>query len=170
MITNNTNTNTGILIRFDDIAPNMNWKMMDKCEALLNQFSIKPVLGVIPDNKEQLIDETLIRTSVLSGIALGIAVLFPHILKESFYTKIVYVFLFLVIARFIDIIFFKSSHKITFSYIFILIFFIFIMYDSKFIMQRAATCKNNADYVDGTLEIFLDLINLFQKLLIVGDN
>ena len=45
--------NTGILIRFDDIAPNMNWEMMDKCEKLLNSFNIKPVLGVIPNNKDQ---------------------------------------------------------------------------------------------------------------------
>jgi len=132
-------------------------------------------LGLVSDQfykefDEQLIDETLIRTSVLSGIALVIAVMFPHILKESFYTKIVYVFFFLVISHFIDIIFFKSTHQVTFSYFFILIFFIFIMYDSKFIMQRAVTCKNNADYVGGTLSIFLDLINLFQNLLVVGDN
>ena len=45
--------NTGILIRFDDIAPNMNWEMMDKCEKLLDGFNIKPVLGVIPNNKDQ---------------------------------------------------------------------------------------------------------------------
>ena len=40
MITNNTNTNTGILIRFDDIAPNMNWEMMDKCQDLLNHGNL----------------------------------------------------------------------------------------------------------------------------------
>ncbi len=44
---------TGILIRFDDIAPNMNWKMMDKCESLLNKFDIKPVVGIIPNNKDE---------------------------------------------------------------------------------------------------------------------
>ena len=43
---------TGILIRFDDIAPNMNWKMMDKCERLLNEYKIKPVIGVIPNNQD----------------------------------------------------------------------------------------------------------------------
>ena len=31
---------TGILIRFDDIAPNMNWQMMERCEVLLNKFNI----------------------------------------------------------------------------------------------------------------------------------
>ena len=45
-------TNTGILIRFDDIAPNMNWEMMDKCEELLNRFNLKPVMGVIPNNQD----------------------------------------------------------------------------------------------------------------------
>ena len=45
-------SNTGILIRFDDIAPNMNWNMMDKCQELLNEFKIKPVLGVIPKNED----------------------------------------------------------------------------------------------------------------------
>ena len=36
MFLNKLRENTGILIRFDDIAPNMNWVMMDKCERLLN--------------------------------------------------------------------------------------------------------------------------------------
>ena len=48
----NSVTNTGILIRFDDVAPNMNWEMMDKCEELLNRFNLKPVMGVIPNNQD----------------------------------------------------------------------------------------------------------------------
>ena len=52
MISNNTNTNTGILIRFDDIAPNMSWEMMDKCQELLNYYDLKPVMGVIPNNQD----------------------------------------------------------------------------------------------------------------------
>ena len=52
MISNNANTNTGILIRFDDIAPNMSWEMMDKCQKLLNYYDLKPVMGVIPNNQD----------------------------------------------------------------------------------------------------------------------
>ena len=52
MITNNSNINTGILIRFDDIAPNMNWEMMDRCQEILDHYNLKPVMGVIPDNKD----------------------------------------------------------------------------------------------------------------------
>jgi len=42
-----------ILIRFDDIAENMNWQLMDKCEKLFAIYNIKTVLGVIPNNKDK---------------------------------------------------------------------------------------------------------------------
>ena len=45
--------NTGILIRFDDIAENMNWNLMERCETLFLKYSIKPVLGVIPKNQDE---------------------------------------------------------------------------------------------------------------------
>ena len=44
--------NTGILIRFDDIAENMNWRLMDKCESLFEKHNIKPVVGAIPNNTD----------------------------------------------------------------------------------------------------------------------
>ena len=47
------NKNTGILIRIDDIAENMNWDLMDKCEILFDKYNIKPVLGVIPNNRDK---------------------------------------------------------------------------------------------------------------------
>ena len=50
---------TGILVRLDDIAENMNWSLMDKCEILFDRYNIKPLLGVIPCNgdEELLINE-----------------------------------------------------------------------------------------------------------------
>tara|TARA_Y100001970_G_scaffold189806_1_gene230724 strand:- start:1845 stop:2633 length:789 start_codon:yes stop_codon:yes gene_type:complete len=45
--------NTGILIRIDDVCENMDWELMKKLENLFDQYSIKPVLGVIPNNKDQ---------------------------------------------------------------------------------------------------------------------
>lgn len=44
-----------ILLRFDDIAENMNWGLMDKCEKLFDEYSIKPVMGVIPNNQDQIL-------------------------------------------------------------------------------------------------------------------
>ena len=47
------NNNTGILIRIDDVCENMDWQLMEKLEALFDNYSIKPVLGVIPNNKDE---------------------------------------------------------------------------------------------------------------------
>ena len=52
-IKNFVKTNTGILIRLDDIAENMNWDLMDRSEKLFKKYSIKPVLGVIPNNDDK---------------------------------------------------------------------------------------------------------------------
>jgi predicted deacetylase len=43
---------TGLLIRIDDVAENMNWSLMNKCEILFDQYNIKPLLGVIPANED----------------------------------------------------------------------------------------------------------------------
>ena len=43
---------TGLLIRMDDISENMNWSLMDKCEILFDKHKIKPLLGIIPNNKD----------------------------------------------------------------------------------------------------------------------
>ena len=44
-----------ILLRFDDITENMNWHLMDKCEKLFDEFNIKPVMGVIPNNEDKVL-------------------------------------------------------------------------------------------------------------------
>ena len=44
--------NTGFLFRLDDIAENMNWDMMEQTTNLFDKFDVKPVLGIIPNNKD----------------------------------------------------------------------------------------------------------------------
>ena len=39
-----------IVIRLDDIAPNMNWDMMNRTKNLFKKYNIKPLIGVIPNN------------------------------------------------------------------------------------------------------------------------
>lgn len=43
---------TGLLIRMDDISENMRWDYMDKCELLFDKYNIKPLLGIIPINRD----------------------------------------------------------------------------------------------------------------------
>ena len=47
-----TDKYTRLLIRMDDITECMNWEQMDKCEDLFDKYKIKPLLGIIPINKD----------------------------------------------------------------------------------------------------------------------
>ena len=51
-MTKNAHMSTSTLIRLDDIAENMNWQIMNRCESLFRKYNIKPVLGVIPNNSD----------------------------------------------------------------------------------------------------------------------
>ena len=44
--------NSKILIRFDDICPTMCWKQVKIAESLMDNYNIKPLIGVIPDCKD----------------------------------------------------------------------------------------------------------------------
>ena len=50
---NKISENTGLLIRLDDIAENMKWEYMKKCEKIFDKYNVKPILGVIPNNKDK---------------------------------------------------------------------------------------------------------------------
>ena len=47
------NQKTAYIFRLDDIAPNMNWDMMEKVSKLFNKYDVKPILGVIPKNEDK---------------------------------------------------------------------------------------------------------------------
>ncbi len=40
------------LIRFDDICPTMNWDIWKQVEAVLTRYQVKPILAVVPDNRD----------------------------------------------------------------------------------------------------------------------
>lgn len=41
-----------ILVRFDDICPTMNWEQFNIACDLMDRYGVKPLIGVIPDNKD----------------------------------------------------------------------------------------------------------------------
>lgn len=41
-----------IAVRMDDISPNMDWKRFDEFKSILDEQGIKPLIGVVPDNKD----------------------------------------------------------------------------------------------------------------------
>lgn len=42
-----------IAVRLDDIAPDMNWERFLKFKELLDRYQVKPLIGVVPDNKDE---------------------------------------------------------------------------------------------------------------------
>lgn len=40
------------LLRFDDICPSMNWGVWDRVELMLRQAGVRPLLAVVPDNRD----------------------------------------------------------------------------------------------------------------------
>lgn len=57
-----------------------------------------------------------------------------------------------------------------FAYFFIAIFILFILYDTKKLQVNAKNCKDNTvDYINESLGIVLDALNLFQNIANVND-
>lgn len=42
-----------IAVRMDDIAPGMNRKRFEAFKALLDEYQVKPLIGVVPDNQDE---------------------------------------------------------------------------------------------------------------------
>jgi predicted deacetylase len=46
-------TKATYLVRFDDICPSMDWESWDKVEKVLVSEGIRPILAVVPDNRDE---------------------------------------------------------------------------------------------------------------------
>ena len=44
-----------IAIRLDDITPDMDWKKFLEFKGLLDEYDLKPLIGVVPDNKDAML-------------------------------------------------------------------------------------------------------------------
>ena len=42
-----------IAVRLDDITPDMDWERFLAVKKLLDRYKIKPLIGVIPDNRDE---------------------------------------------------------------------------------------------------------------------
>ena len=41
-----------VTIRMDDITPDMDWEKFERFKAILDKHEVKPLIGVVPDNKD----------------------------------------------------------------------------------------------------------------------
>src|SRR5262245_38354882 len=52
MIMSTVMTESRYLIRFDDICSTMNWLVWDAIESQLIRYAVRPILAVVPDNRD----------------------------------------------------------------------------------------------------------------------
>ena len=92
----------------------------------------------------------------------------PHIVKDSWFMYLFIALIGLVIARIVEVIMtYRSKKRPKFSkwisYISIIIFSLFIMYDTKKVLVNADQCVN-PDYINESISLVLDSLNLFSSL------
>ena len=44
---------SGLILRFDDLCPTVNWSVWNPIEDMLVEFGLRPIISVIPDNRDK---------------------------------------------------------------------------------------------------------------------
>ena len=119
----------------------------------------------------ELIQQTIIRVLLALVFCIFFVSLFGHLLKDKGYKYLLYLFFLLFIVYLIDMFFISREHNIIYSYLFICLFIGFLMYDIKNILKRKESCnESTVDYIDTSLDIFLDTLTLFKQGLLISDD
>jgi len=107
-----------------------------------------------------------ITTFIMLIILTVITFSFPKLIKDSWGIYLFIGLIGLLIARVVEIFVAKKEPRTKMSkiisYIAIVIFSLLVMYDTKNIIKNAENCVN-PDYINESLSLFLDSINLFQN-------
>ena len=96
----------------------------------------------------------------------------PDLIKNSWGTYLFIMLITLLGARLIELFAgFKhnSNYSRIISYISIVVFSLYVMYDTKNIIINSEKCVN-PDYINESVNLFLDSLNLFTNIYSVNDN
>ena len=113
-------------------------------------------------------------TSVIKKLLLilvvcgAIAVKFPDLIKPGFINAGVISLIIVLILTLIDQFVFKGKYNKIISTMIIFIFTMFIIYDTSRVISYSKKCKsdkNGAEYLNHVLDMFLNIINVFNNLL-----
>jgi FtsH-binding integral membrane protein len=99
------------------------------------------------------------------------AMFFPSLITYKWYNILFYSLISLIVFRIILLFTntFPKNIVIWSSYLGLILFCFFILYDTKFMIVRAKNCKIPYDYINNILNLFLDLINILIELLSIGN-
>ena len=114
---------------------------------------------------------TLIILIILSAITYFA----PYLVKESWGTYLMFSLLALIVARCVELFMTyrnkerPSNYSRIISYVAVILFSFFIMYDTKKLIVNAQKCVR-PDYINESLNLFLDSLNMFSSLYHIQDS
>lgn len=122
-----------------------------------------------------LFDHTGITTIILLIILTIIANKFPNFIKDSWSSYLFIALIGLILARIIELgmlyfdkLKYNNPYGQIISYISIIVFIFFVLYDTKKVQEHAKQCVE-ADYINESLNLFLDALNLFTNIYRIND-
>ena len=113
----------------------------------------------------------LIITLFIFILMSGIVYIFPKFFEESFHFVYPGLFIGLLTIILIELyyLFIKGNYPVSvyknISYIVIVLFSIYISYDTQLMFMEAKTCRKYANYPRSSLKFILDVINIFVRTL-----
>ena len=132
-------------------------------------FGLLVFPSYIRAKKNNILLEVLFSLISILVIFSVVAFIKPDIISLSIGPILLFSLIGIIIFQIVNYLFHNNKKKYRtpkwLSYIIIVLFIFFILYDTRLIQIHAKTCQTKrADYINESLEIFLDLLNLFQQL------
>lgn len=97
-----------------------------------------------------------------------IAVKFPNLIKPGVFNASMLALLIVIILTIIDRFVFKGKYNKIISTLIVFIFTVFIIHDTNRVINYSKKCKtdkNGAEYLNNVLDMFLNIVNVFNNLL-----
>lgn len=120
-------------------------------------------------NKED-IKDALKKLIIILIVCVLLALTFPDLLKPKMEIILVFALLITILLRLIDYFFYDKKYSKTLTYVVVFLFSGFIMYDTKRVIEFSKKCVDGkTGYLDNVLDMFLNLTNMLQNLLILDE-
>ena len=105
------------------------------------------------------------------GMFTTIAFIKPEWISMSWGPVLLFSLIALIITQIVVYIFFPNRRNVKIlAYVAVVLFTLFILYDTKRVQENAKTCvEGKADYINESLNLFLDILNIFQNLVMIKE-
>lgn len=120
-------------------------------------------------NKED-IKDALKKLIIILIVCVLLALTFPHVLKPKIEVILIFALLITLLLRLIDYFFYDKKYSKTLTYVVMFIFSVFIMYDTKRVIEFSKKCVDGkTGYLDNVFDMFLNVTVMFENLLKLGE-